>query len=304
MSEYNYILHSLDAVRKNPVRPKVYLSADATNPIHAEIQSRIDRFLGSGFEKTPAYVTLSTGMPAAYQGKQIRGDIGDSATSTTDNNKLAIYDLIQNLTGYPPQSQNGQLRTAGTVQRWIDQGNIIFTPAGGGWKYDDAVHFPSPDAAQQGMFALAIGTQEGAALAPPDVYTDYFYPSPAVVSQYGSNLNYFVRCAPDNTGCELSTDVTNVKKDVNVALKQIQHANIGDVLNILNKINPAFIAMRNAFNLLLKINAFGTASTLARFRAANIPAWTHIQNVWKDFGGDYGDFSSNITEGASKKPLL
>ena len=154
------------------------------------------------------------------------------------------------------------------------------------------------------MFALAIGTQEGAALAPPDVYTDYFYPSPAVVSQYGSNLNYFVRCAPDNTGCELSTDVTNVKKDVNVALKQIQHANIGDVLNILNKINPAFIAMRNAFNLLLKINAFGTASTLARFRAANIPAWTHIQNVWKDFGGDYGDFSSNITEGASKKPLL
>ncbi len=160
---------------------------------HQQAQDRINWMLGGGFNAS--YVT--DGSFGGASNKAFLSTEGDQ-----DTNKLVFMKQLCS-SGYSNAVCSFVNRDdiIGTVNRWLSQGNLR---SQGGWKYTPWMHYSSPDDAMKNLYLIATsGNDFKPALSTGDTYKAYSYPSPEIVAQYGNNLSYFIRCAPDNLGCQL-----------------------------------------------------------------------------------------------------
>jgi len=77
------------------------------------------------------------------------------------------------------------------------------------------------------------------------------------------------------------------------------------------KVNPTFIIMRNAYLLLVKLNVWNMAASLAAIekkakegdkKAQEL--WNKTKHKWEGFGGDFNSFSHQVSIGKGKKPII
>jgi len=89
------------------------------------------------------------------------------------------------------------------------------------------------------------------------------------------------------------------KKEKRAAAKQKIKAAIKKRGKVLLKFNPATVSSRNAFLLLVKINAFNLGRRLyALVKAGNT---AKLKSFWEKVGGNYNNLQKNILQGAKQK---
>ena len=74
--------------------------------------------------------------------------------------------------------------------------------------------------------------------------------------------------------------------------------------NKINKLNPATVAMRNAFRAIIALNMFGFATILNSSKARQKGVYDKVLKMYFNFGGKKDKIEKAIKTGAKKKPVL
>lgn len=96
-----------------------------------------------------------------------------------------------------------------------------------------------------------------------------------------------------------------IKVNIHNAGKALSKINIGDVLNVFNKVDPLLIAIRAAFEVIIRDNVMNVA--VALHYAEQQPTskhWKHISHLWYDLGGKPDNFTKYIKIGFAKAPKI
>jgi len=179
---------------------------------HQIIQSRIDRILGSGFAGSISPFVFGKETWTYPQPAPPNADI--LMPDGTRNLRFLITNYTNNDWEGSDKSQKTFDWLIHQIGHSTDFNNSI--PARGGivsicklnpgWKTDDAIHYDNADQAMQGLYSIASDNSQFGGQGTTnsnDTYKAYSYPSPSVAAQYGNNLPYFIKCAPENIGCQL-----------------------------------------------------------------------------------------------------
>jgi len=78
----------------------------------------------------------------------------------------------------------------------------------------------------------------------------------------------------------------------------------GTVLNRLNKLNPATLAVRNAFRTCISFNFLGLATILAGKEAKDKGVTTKVEDLYFKLGGKNDKLTQTIQKAKSKKPIF
>ena len=79
---------------------------------------------------------------------------------------------------------------------------------------------------------------------------------------------------------------------------------LGRAIGKLNKFNPAFVIMRNAFSSILLLNVLNKAYNLGRIKDEDPEKWKKILKIWNRFGGDAVSLKSKVDRGKGKRPIF
>ncbi|SRR6266446_2310819 len=160
------------------------------SPAHLEVQNRIDRLLGSGFNTIQGFAQYYGGSAGMY--------------CTFANASQRPGNQILNCLPAGTVKTKEQVIANGT-HTYVHELYAVYNEPVEGWSEDDTIHGANPDEAMQQIFhavthCVAGDCQFGSPLShgmPQDDYKAYSYPSPIVAAQYGNNLPHFIRCGTD-----------------------------------------------------------------------------------------------------------
>lgn len=92
-------------------------------------------------------------------------------------------------------------------------------------------------------------------------------------------------------------------KDIKSYVQNVKKYSVAEnALHAAAAINPATLASREAFKLILNYNVLGMASILAYAYKTNVDAWNKIDSFWYSAGGDTSNLIATINNGKTKVP--
>jgi len=200
-------------------------------PEHRTVQERIDRILGSGFITTgniPAtqlyflyngnyngrigWHPINWGMVQALLNENpnwrqksnlwtsIFVPCGPTSYNSNSGWKPVTMEEIRYLLFLNPDWVNQSLVHLGIYT--FGNGNFKALKPEKGWKDVNWMHWESAEKAAEGIFNEVTQGDSYPNVNPGDSWRAYNYPSPAIVNAYGNNLNYYVRCGPEEITCQ------------------------------------------------------------------------------------------------------
>jgi hypothetical protein len=112
-----------------------------------------------------------------------------------------------------------------------------------------------------------------------------------------------------NVKSEIGKGFENVKSGVKKGFDNVknwvkENTKDGKALHHLNKVNPAFIAMRGAIIGLLEKNVVGIATSFAAIKEKGANRYEEVQEKWYKWGGDKKRFDEAVQSGRNKKKLF